>query len=150
MKRLHIHIAVADLERSIRFYSTLLEAEPSVEKGDYAKWMLDDPAVNFAISSRPGRTPGIDHLGIQASSGDLLDGISSRLKAADEVTFDQQATTCCYAVSDKSWVEDPDGVRWETFYTHGDAITYGADASEGRFAPKPAEPEAPSSQGRCC
>ncbi len=132
MKRLHIHVSVADLEKSIRFYSTLFDEEPSVEKPDYAKWMLDDPAVNFAISSQPGRAIGVDHLGIQTTTADGLDAISSRLKAADEATFDQQATTCCYAVSDKTWVEDPDGIRWENFFTFGDAVTYGADASDGR------------------
>lgn len=131
MKRLHIHVSVADLDRSIRFYSTLFDTRPSVRKTDYAKWMLDDPAVNFAISTRPGRATGVDHLGIQTTDTDGLDAISARLMAADQTTFDQQATTCCYAVSDKTWVEDPDGVRWENFFTFGDAVTYGADASGG-------------------
>ncbi len=131
MKRLHIHVSVADQERSIRFYSTLFDTQPGVRKTDYAKWMLDDPAVNFAISSRPGRATGVDHLGIQTTDTDGLDAISARLKAADQTTFDQQATTCCYAVSDKTWVEDPDGIRWENFFTLGNAVTYGADASGG-------------------
>lgn len=129
MKRLHIHIAVADLDRSIGFYNMLFGAEPSLVKDDYAKWMLADPAVNFAISTRTNGTPGIDHIGIQADSREELDDLTSRLKAAQVKTFDQEATTCCYAVADKSWVEDPSGVRWETFFTHGEATTYGADAS---------------------
>ena len=113
MNRLHVHVSVEDLERSIRFYKTLLGAEPTVLKHDYAKWRLDEPAVNFAISARTGAVPGIEHLGIEASSHERLTAITERLKAAEESTFDQEATTCCYAVSDKSWVEDPSGVRWE-------------------------------------
>mgnify|MGYP006278758387 CR=1 FL=1 len=129
MNRLHVHVSVEDLERSIRFYKTLLGAEPTVLKHDYAKWRLDEPAVNFAISARTGAVPGIEHLGIEASSHERLTAITERLKAAEESTFGQEATTCCYAVSDKSWVEDPSGVRWETFFTHGESATYGVDAS---------------------
>ena len=127
MKRLHVHVAVPDLEQSIRFYSTLFNAKPTKIETDYAKWMLDDPRVNFAISQRESRSPGVDHVGIQVDSRSELDELSTRLKTAGETTFDQEATSCCYAKSDKSWVNDPSGVRWETFYTFGDATTYGED-----------------------
>ena len=127
MKRLHVHIAVDDLQRSIGFYSTLFGAEPNVVKPDYARWMLDDPRVNLAISQRDGRMPGVDHLGVQAESDDELRTLATRLKSAGEQTRDQEATTCCYAQSNKSWVDDPSGVRWETFFTFGEATRYGED-----------------------
>lgn len=126
MKRLHIHVGVADLDQSIGFYSTLFNTQPSVVESDYAKWMLEDPRVNFAISARQ-RAPGIDHLGIQVDSRAELDELSGRLKAAGETTLDQEAATCCYAKSDKAWVNDPAGVRWETFFTFGGATSYGED-----------------------
>jgi catechol 2,3-dioxygenase-like lactoylglutathione lyase family enzyme len=127
MKRLHVHVAVPDIEQSIRFYSTLFGAEPVKVMPDYAKWMLDDPRVNFAISQRGARTPGVDHIGVQVDSRAELDELSGRLKAAGAATFDEEAVTCCYAKGDKTWVNDPAGVRWETFYTFGDATTYGED-----------------------
>lgn len=126
MKRLHLHVSVLEVETAIAFYSTMLGAPPVVVKDDYAKWMLDDPLVNLAISSR-ARATGVDHVGIQVDSAEELSDLAMRLKAAGETTFDQEATTCCYAKSDKSWVTDPAGVRWETFYTHGDATSYGED-----------------------
>lgn len=126
MKRLHVHIAVDDLDRSIGFYSTLFGAKPSVLKDDYAKWMLDDPKVNLAISQR-SRTAGIDHLGIQVESDGELRALAGRLKAAGEQTRDQEAANCCYAQSSKAWVNDPSGVRWETFFTFGEATRYGED-----------------------
>jgi catechol 2,3-dioxygenase-like lactoylglutathione lyase family enzyme len=126
MKRLHLHVAVEDLGKSIGFYSTLFGAEPSVTKDDYAKWMLEDPRVNFAISER-GRAGGVDHVGIQVDTSEELGELAGRLKAAGETLFDQEATTCCYAKSDKAWVNDPSGVRWETFFTFGDATSYGED-----------------------
>ena len=126
MKRFHVHVAVDDLSRSIGFYSNLFAAEPAVVKDDYAKWMLDDPKVNFAISTRSG-APGVDHLGIQVETGDELGELAGRLKAAGDVTRDQEATTCCYAKSDKAWVNDPSGLRWETFHTFGEATSYGED-----------------------
>ena len=126
MKRLHLHVSVPDLGQSIQFYQTLFGAPPSVVKDDYAKWMLDDPRVNFAISAR-GRDVGVDHVGIQVDSTGELAVLAGRLKAAGAETFDEQATTCCYAQSDKSWVADPAGVRWETFFTYGEATTYGED-----------------------
>ena len=128
MKRLHVHVVVPNLDQSIRFYSTLFNAEPSKRQTDYAKWMLEDPRVNFAISTRAAREQGVDHVGIQVDSRVELDELASRLKQAGASTFDEEATTCCYAKSDKSWVNDPAGVRWETFYTFGDATTYGEDA----------------------
>lgn len=126
MKRLHLHVAVADLNRSIGFYSTLFGAPPTVTKPDYAKWMLDDPKVNLAISAR-GATPGVDHVGIQVESESELQELAERLKAAGETTRDQEAATCCYARSDKSWVQDPSGLSWETFFTFGEATHYGED-----------------------
>jgi catechol 2,3-dioxygenase-like lactoylglutathione lyase family enzyme len=136
MKRMHLHVAVPDLAASIRFYETLFGAPPSVTKADYAKWMLDDPRVNFAISSR-GRAPGLDHVGIQVDSAEELAEIAGRLKAAGAETLDQQATTCCYARSDKSWVRDPSSLRWETFFTFGEEPAYGED--EDLAAPAPAQ-----------
>lgn len=126
MKRLHVHVAVDDLAKSKTFYATLFGVEPTVLKDDYAKWMLNDPRVNFAISSR-GRAGGVDHLGIQTDTREELAEIAGRLKAAGEVTVDQEATTCCYAKSDKSWVNDPAGLRWETFHTFGESVAYGED-----------------------
>ena len=126
MKRLHVHVTVESLERSIGFYSTLFGAAPSVVKDDYAKWMLDDPRVNFAISQRE-RAAGVDHIGIQVDSAAELGELATRLKAAGATTFDQEATTCCYAQSDKTWVNDPAGVRWESFFTYGEATSYGED-----------------------
>jgi len=126
MKRLHVHVAVEDVEKASAFYATMFGVEPTVLKDDYAKWMLDDPRVNFAISSR-GRAGGVDHLGIQVDSREELAEIAGRLKAAGETTLDQEATTCCYASGDKSWVRDPAGVRWESFHTFGEALAYGED-----------------------
>ncbi|RYE01066.1 MAG: glyoxalase/bleomycin resistance/dioxygenase family protein [Sphingomonadales bacterium] len=126
MKRMHLHVSVPDLAQSIQFYETLFGAAPIVVKDDYAKWMLDDPKVNFAISQR-ARAAGIDHIGIQVDSAEELGALANRLKAAGAETFDQEATTCCYARSDKSWVRDPAGVRWETFFTLGEATSYGED-----------------------
>ena len=126
MKRLHLHVSVPEIEPAIAFYSTLFNARPAVVKDDYAKWMLEDPRVNLAISSR-ARDTGVDHVGIQVESAEELGELASRLKAAGSTTFDQEATTCCYAKSDKSWVTDTAGVRWETFFTHGESTAYGED-----------------------
>lgn len=139
MKRFHVHVAVADLSQSIQFYSTLFNTPPSVEKEDYAKWMLDDPRINFAISTR-GREPGLDHLGIQVENSDDLKEISERLKAAQEPIVEQNQTTCCYAKADKTWVHDPQGIAWESFYTTGASTTYGEDlkfANSACCAPMP-------------
>jgi catechol 2,3-dioxygenase-like lactoylglutathione lyase family enzyme len=126
MKRMHLHVSVPDLAQSIEFYATLFGAPPAVVKPDYAKWMLEDPRVNFAISQRGGPA-GVEHVGIQVESQGELAELAERLKAAGNKTFDQTATTCCYAKGDKSWVNDPSGVRWETFFTFGEATTYGED-----------------------
>jgi catechol 2,3-dioxygenase-like lactoylglutathione lyase family enzyme len=131
MKRMHVHVSVEDLQKSILFYSTLFGERPSVVKDDYAKWMLDDPRVNFAISDRAKAT-GVDHLGIQVENGEELSELTGRLKTAGEATRNQEATTCCYAVSDKAWVDDPSGLRWETFHTIGDAVTFGEDEPGAR------------------
>ncbi len=125
MKRMHVHVGVADLDKSIGFYSTLFGAEPTVTKADYAKWMLEDPRVNFAISSGNHAANGIEHLGIQVESGEELAEVYSRLKAADRPVLEEGATTCCYAKSEKSWIADPDGVVWEAFHTNGEATVYG-------------------------
>ena len=157
MKRLHLHVSVPDLTQSIGFYETLFGAAPSVVKDDYAKWMLDDPLVNFAISQRGGAV-GVDHVGIQVDSTADQAVLAGRLKAAGAETIDQKATTCCYAQSDKSWVTDPSGVRWETFHTFGEATRYGEDApladaaqpvSSACCAPAAATPE-PARQTACC
>lgn len=123
MNRFHVHLNVADLASSIRFYSALFAAEPSVIKPDYAKWMLEDPRINFAISNT-GRAPGIDHLGIQVDDPAGLTTLGHRLDAAGGSVVPEEATVCCYAQSDKLWTEDPQGTRWETFHTFGDATTY--------------------------
>lgn len=139
MKRLHVHVAVSDIAQSVRFYSTLFASEPAVLKDDYAKWLLDDPRVNFAISSRSVKT-GLDHLGIQVESGDELHEVYGRLEAAEGDVLEQGATTCCYAQSEKSWIADPEGLYWETFHTTGEATVYGDSL--------PAATEA--EQGACC
>ena len=124
MKRFHVHVAVPDLAQSVRFYSTLFGAEPSVRKDDYAKWMLDDPRVNFAISAR-GRASGVNHLGFQVESGDELEAMHTQLAAADSAVLAEKSANCCYARSDKYWVTDPAGIAWETFHTLDTAPTYG-------------------------
>ncbi len=125
MKRLHVHVGVENLDASIGFYSTMFGAEPSVVKEDYAKWMLDDPRVNFAISAGNHARKGIEHLGIQAESVEELGEVYGRLKAADRPVLEEGRTTCCYARSEKSWIADPDGIVWEAFFTDGEATTYG-------------------------
>ena len=124
MKRLHVHVSVADISKSVGFYSALFAAKPSVVKPDYAKWMLEDPRVNFAISTR-GREPGLDHLGIQVESDEELGEVYGRLKHAEAPVLEEGATTCCYAQSEKSWVMDPQGIAWETFRTFGESTVYG-------------------------
>jgi catechol 2,3-dioxygenase-like lactoylglutathione lyase family enzyme len=124
MKRMHVHVAVNDLEQSIGFYSALFAAKPAVVKPDYAKWMLDDPRVNFAISARGQRT-GLDHLGIQVESKEELGDVYGRLREAGGAVLEEGQTTCCYAKSEKSWIEDPAGISWETFFTTGESIDYG-------------------------
>jgi predicted enzyme related to lactoylglutathione lyase len=129
MKRMHVHVAVDDLSRSIGFYSALFDAEPAVVKSDYAKWMLDDPRVNFAISTR-GRDPGLDHLGIQVENKTELHEVYARLRKAGGMVIEQGETACCYAKSEKSWIDDPAGIAWETFHTIGENIDYGDGTGE--------------------
>jgi catechol-2,3-dioxygenase len=126
MKRFHVHVAVDDLGQSTRFYSNLFGAEPTVLKDDYAKWMLDDPCVNFAISRR-ARPTGVDHLGIQVENRTELAEVYERLKKAEGPVIEEGETTCCYAQSEKSWIHDPQGIEWETFLTTGESTVYGTD-----------------------
>jgi catechol 2,3-dioxygenase-like lactoylglutathione lyase family enzyme len=133
MKRMHVHVSVRDLDASVRFYSTLFAATPTVLKADYAKWMLDDPRVNFAISTRDAPA-GVEHLGIQVADADELHEVYERLAKADAPVLEEGATVCCYAKSEKSWIEDPQGIRWETFLTTGDSTIYGSDAPKSAAA----------------
>jgi predicted enzyme related to lactoylglutathione lyase len=151
MKRFHVHVAVDDLPRAIAFYSALFAAEPSVTKLDYAKWMLEDPRVNFAISTR-GRQPGLDHLGIQAESGDELRDIYARLQRAGGTVIEQGQTRCCYATSEKSWIDDPSGIAWETFHTTGESTDYGDGSGErgARVAHATAAPGNLPDERSCC
>jgi catechol 2,3-dioxygenase-like lactoylglutathione lyase family enzyme len=130
MKRLHVHVSVENLDQSIGFYSALFAAKPNVVKPDYAKWMLDDPRVNFAISMR-GNAPGLDHLGVQVESKAELSEVYSRLRQAGGTIFEQGQTTCCYARSEKSWIDDPAGISWETFFTTGESTDYGTSVEKG-------------------
>ena len=132
MKRFHVHAHVEDLEKSIAFYSKLFGAEPARVERDYAKWMLDDPRINFAISTR-GTQPGVDHLGIQTDSEEELQELKARAQAADMALQDEGETTCCYARSDKYWITDPQGIAWEQFHTLGDIPVF----SEQQAAAQP-------------
>jgi catechol-2,3-dioxygenase len=148
MKRLHVHVSVDDLAQSIRFYSTLFAAQPTVSKLDYAKWMLDDPRVNFAISTRSGET-GLDHLGIQVETAEELQEVYKRLQQADRPVLEQGATVCCYAKSEKSWVTDPQGVSWEAFLTSGESTVYGG-ADPGQIRTKGGACCTPKPDAPCC
>jgi catechol 2,3-dioxygenase-like lactoylglutathione lyase family enzyme len=156
VNRFHVHLNVANLDTSIRFYSELFAEQPAVRKEDYAKWMLEDPRVNFAIST-VGRAPGIDHLGIQVDSAEELRSLGERLDAAGGSVVPEDATVCCYAKSDKLWTEDPQGLRWESFHTHGEATSYyageSACATDGAACtPDPArmKPARPDAAASCC
>src|SRR5262252_1001184 len=155
MKRMHVHVAVDDLAHAVRFYSALFDAEPSVVKPDYAKWMLDDPRVNFAISTR-GRQAGLDHLGIQVESKDELDEVYARLRKAGGLVIEQGETACCYAKSEKSWIDDPAGIAWETFHTTGESTDYGDGTGENRARVAHEKqsaccaPSTASKQSACC
>jgi extradiol dioxygenase family protein len=126
MKRFHVHVAVNDLQESTRFYSTMFGVEPTVLKPDYAKWMLDDPRVNFAISQR-GENVGVNHLGVQAETDNELEAIHANLQRADRAVLEEKGVSCCYAKSDKYWVTDPQGIAWETFRSLGSVPFYGKD-----------------------
>ncbi len=154
MNRFHVHLNVANLDDSIRFYSQLFATAPTVVKTDYAKWMLEDPRINFAISTT-GRSPGIDHFGIQVDSADELAALGKRLDAAGSAVVPEPDATCCYARSDKMWTEDPQGTRWETFHTFGDAVTYyaadGACSSDGAAcSPDVHSAQAKATKAACC
>ncbi len=158
MKRMHVHVAVEDIPTAIGFYSALFAAQPAVVKPDYAKWMLDDPRVNFAVSTR-GRTPGLDHLGIQVESPDELNEVYDRLHRAGGDVIAQGQTACCYAKSEKSWIDDPAGIAWETFYTTGESTTYGDGSGEREAriageksccAPQAAPAREPDTASACC
>jgi hypothetical protein len=129
MKRMHVHVSVENIDNAVTFYSALFATQPSVVKPDYAKWMLDDPRVNFAISTR-GREPGLDHLGIQVESQNELLEVYGRLRQAGGNIVEQGQTACCYARSEKSWIDDPAGISWETFHTTGETTDYGDGSGE--------------------
>lgn len=157
MKRFHVHVSVPDLAASIRFYSTLFGAEPTVVKGDYAKWMLDDPRVNFAISQRGGRL-GINHLGLQTDSDEELEVLNGQLQNAELATQAEREVACCYARSNKYWVTDPAGIAWETFHTLGSVPTFNeepaAAVAEACCSPAaaavPARIEVKARTSACC
>ncbi|CDO35468.1 ArsI/CadI family heavy metal resistance metalloenzyme [Novosphingobium sp. KN65.2] len=159
MKRFHVHVGVSDIDRSIAFYSRLFGSAPTVVKPDYAKWMLEDPCVNFAISHREGAARGIEHVGVQVGDRAELAEVQSRLEAADGPVLDEGATTCCYARSEKSWIADPDGVVWEAFLTEGESTTYGGSPDLDRLVSGSADrsaccvPQAvaaPATSTSCC
>jgi catechol 2,3-dioxygenase-like lactoylglutathione lyase family enzyme len=153
MKRFHVHVAVEKIEESIRFYSSLFGAAPTVVQPDYAKWMLEEPRVNFAISQR-GRQPGVNHLGFQVESDDELHAMRGQLEAADAGVLEQKDATCCYARSDKYWVTDPQGVAWETFHTLDSVPVYGEDtrlsALQSACCIPLAVSESQDKPGACC
>lgn len=154
MKRLHVHVGVNDLDQSIGFYSTLFGAEPTVVKSDYAKWMLEDPRVNFAISSGNAHK-GVEHLGIQVENPDELKDVYGRFKAAKRPVLEEGATTCCYAKSEKSWIADPQGLVWEAFFTNGEATVYGDNVDLSAISENAAEatccaPAMPAQGVSCC
>jgi catechol-2,3-dioxygenase len=146
MKRFHLHVGVKDLQKSVQFYSTLFGQKPTKLKDDYAKWMLEDPRINFAISTL-AREQGVDHLGIQVDEESELTEITQRLKQADLGVYDEGETTCCYAESKKAWVQDPSGVAWETYRTMADAEVYASK----KQASEPAECcVSDQTANRCC
>jgi hypothetical protein len=137
MKRFHVHVAVNELADSVRFYSAMFGTAPTVLKDDYAKWMLEDPRINFAISKR-GQKPGVDHLGLQVGDEAELRDMRSKLEAADRSLFEQTVQPCCYAKSDKYWITDPQGIAWETFHTLESIPVFGEDT------------KLPSAPSACC
>lgn len=136
MKRFHVHVAVEDLSASVRFYSSIFGVPPTILKHDYAKWMVEDPRLNFAISSR-GVKPGIDHLGMQVDSDEELQGLRQQVANAEIAAFDQKQAACCYAQSNKYWITDPQGVAWETYHTLAQAEIYGTDIGKTATASTP-------------
>ena len=149
MKRFHVHVAVTNLQESIRFYSALFDAEPAVLKPDYAKWMLDDPRLNFAISQR-GSSAGINHLGLQAETDEELEGIHANLRKADGAIVAEKGVRCCYAISDKYWVTDPQGIAWESFRSLGTVPLYDGDTDAGIKSEEAASPACCVGPSACC
>jgi len=152
MKRFHVHVSVEKLEDSIRFYSALFGTAPTVVQPEYAKWMLEDPRVNFAISQR-GRQPGVNHLGFQVEDDAALKAMRGQLAAADTGVVEQTNAACCYAISDKYWVTDPQGVAWETFHTLDSVPVYGEDtraAAQSACCIPLATTESEEGAGACC
>ena len=148
MKRFHIHVGVTNLEKSIQFYSTLFGEKPVKLKSDYAKWMLEDPKLNFAISTR-SKDQGVDHLGIQVEHSEELTDITRRLKNADLGVYDEGQTTCCYAESNKAWVKDPSGLAWEAYQTMADAEFFSQKGKLAGTEEKACCPPKPSEK-KCC
>jgi catechol-2,3-dioxygenase len=148
MKRFHIHVGVKDLNHSVQFYSTLFGQQPTKLKDDYAKWMLEDPRVNFAISTRSNEE-GIDHLGFQVDENRELVEVKERLKNADLGIYGEGTTTCCYAESDKAWVKDPSGIAWETYQTMADAEVYSEKPKTQEVAPACCAPKSINAKS-CC
>jgi hypothetical protein len=153
MKRFHVHLHVDNLDQSIAFYAKLFAAQPTRVETDYAKWMLDDPRINFAISTR-GSQPGIDHLGFQTDDASELAALKGRAQAADMALLDEGNTTCCYARSEKHWVTDPQGLAWEQFHTLGDIPVFSQQpspvAAAGACCPAPATAPVAAAKGACC
>ena len=158
MKRFHVHVGVADLAANVQFYSKMFRAEPTVLKDDYAKWMIDEPRVNFAISQSTSHA-GVSHLGLQADSPEELADIQSRFAAADPGVVDESNAACCYARSDKHWATDPQGIRWEGFHSRGlledevqgePAVSNAAPTPGGCCAPKAANDVATMATRSCC
>ncbi len=154
MKRMHLHVGVENISASVDFYNILFATEPTVLKSDYAKWMLEDPCINFAISSTEHTAIGVEHIGLQVESSEELAEVHARLKSAGRPVLEEGATNCCYAKSEKNWITDPDGVIWETFLTNGETVAYGDKPVEelaitklARLSGAKAENAAPSA---CC
>ena len=149
MKRFHVNLTVSDLKRSVDFYNTLFATEPSVEKDDYAKWMLEDPRINFSITES-AKASGVNHIGLQADTVDELKEIQDRLYDAEQKTFEQPAAECCYAKSTKTWVHDPDEVAWETFVTHGQITHFGSDHEPNAEPNEESQSQSEQTRQRCC
>jgi catechol 2,3-dioxygenase-like lactoylglutathione lyase family enzyme len=149
MKRFHVSVTVSDLAQSTRFYNNLFGTEPTLEKDDYAKWMLEDPRINFSITTS-GSGRGVNHLGLQADTMEELGFIQERLQNADAATYEQPDAECCYARSSKTWVRDPDEVAWETFVTHGEITHYGGDAAPTDAGSTKSERCCATEENRCC
>jgi hypothetical protein len=154
MKRFHVHIAVNDFAASIRFYSAVFDAQPSVVKSDYAKWMVEDPRINFAISTR-GKKAGVNHLGIQVESEAELAALRVQTARAEIAAIDEPGAACCYARSNKYWITDPQGIAWETYQTLGSVPVYGEDTVPDHVAQKTSaccvpDEAAQTKSGACC